>query len=523
MLDMVFGVMGAWNQGILGFGGLIMLAIGAVILADFFYVRLKGVRVDGEISAVRVKGYRDISASDPAAVERKEALEPRKTGTGKSENKASTLLLIVPIIFIGVACFIVFKYAHLNVVGLSANGEIVDIEKRTDSEGGTSKHAVVLYYTQRGERMRAEDSTALSVVKFRRGDDVKVLYDEAKPERFVIDNWQHNLLMPGILGGVGLFALLVMYASIPGMLGRRRKGPVLSDFSKEMYSAVFKYHAPDGQTYEVASDSSSNWLFNKEPGTKVRLLLKPYDYEAARRPSLFWVSFGTCFAAAGLVMLYYAFIVSDVTKYTFLVLSGVVAYGAYRFLKTREGKSREELKDSFRSKQKERKRGRKIGQTLTEDEFKLRLQAYKRAMIFINLTVILMAAALGGGGYYWKLHNDAFRLTALQAEGRVESYVSSYSSSSESHMYYAMIAFETQDGEQIRFKDNAGSSHPMGKEGDVVKVLYQPRDPDEAKVARGTIEDLISMALMFVGGLMIWYVLKTTSQIRRLARKYNIR
>lgn len=520
MLDMFFGVMSAWNQGLLAFGGLIIFAIGAAILTDFLYVRIRGVRVKGEIAYVLVKGFKDIKRVSAASIDKGRKREKAKLT--KEEKSAATIILLVPLIFITVGLGISFKYAQLKYMGLQAQGQIVDIERRTDSEGGTSKHAIVRFDTQDGKQYRTEDKANMTIVKFRTGDDVSVLYHPENPYRFVIDDWKHNLMMPAIIFGVGFFVLIVMYTQTPRLFGRSGKGPCMADFNKEMYTSVFRYQAPDGQDYEVPSDSSSNWLFSKDPGTKLTLLLKPYDYAAVRRPSLVFGSLGAVLTVIGLFMLYHAFIVAEVTKYTLLFAGAIFGFGAFKLFKKNEGKSMAQLKKEFSVRKKEKKR-KKTGHQLTTDEFKLRLEVYKKGMWGTSLISLILAVSLCGGGFYWKQHNDAFRLTAERTQGQITNYTSSYSNSSERYMHYAMVEFKTLEGKMVKFRDKVGTSHPTKKEGTAVSVLYQPDDPHDARTARNTVEDFISAILMLIGALFFLYLIKTNIQIRRLARKYNIR
>jgi Protein of unknown function (DUF3592) len=50
-------------------------------------------------------------------------------------------------------------------------------------------------------------------------------------------------------------------------------------------------------------------------------------------------------------------------------------------------------------------------------------------------------------------------------------------------LYYPVVKFTTADGRTIEFRSSSGSSPPSHSEGDSVEVLYDPDDPQDARLS----------------------------------------
>lgn len=78
-----------------------------------------------------------------------------------------------------------------------------------------------------------------------------------------------------------------------------------------------------------------------------------------------------------------------------------------------------------------------------------------------------------------------FKANAAQAEGTVVRLQSEYSRDSEGrgrYMYYPIVQFGTEAGEDIEFRGSVGSSSPSYRRGERVTVLYFPQAPQDAKI-----------------------------------------
>lgn len=510
MFDAIFNIMTAWNQVLMGGGGLLMFLIGAAIIGDFIYVRIKGARVDAIISGIAAEGYKD----------KRPFSQNRKLKNASDQNL--WVGVIVAAVFILVGLGVGFKYVHLSLVGEDGSAKIREIRAVSGSEGGTSDYVTVIFQAGDQEYI-AYDSYPISLKKYKRGDDVNILFDKNRPTRFVINDPVHSLFLPAVITSIGLFIMLVLYMNDPRRFGYKGKGYTGADFHGEMYSAIYKYQAPDGESYEVTDGSSASYLSGSMPGQEVKLILKPNDYGDARRPSLIWLVLGLIFAVPGAIMLYSAFITMDINRYTFLILIPLLIYAGIKMY--RNGKSVKDW-EKFKAEQRKKmkkKRPRKIkGHILTEDQIRMRLAAYKRTSFIGHGILLVFGVGLIAGGVYWKATNDEFLATAVMTSGHVTAVNSRYNSSSESYSHYATVGFEAQNGEFYEFQDNVGHSFPKYKGGEKMVVLYQPDNPEYAKVARGKTEDLILLAVLLAGLMACYAAVKSSINMRRAARRYNI-
>src|SRR5689334_1008095 len=74
-----------------------------------------------------------------------------------------------------------------------------------------------------------------------------------------------------------------------------------------MYTPVYRYTAPDGETHEAKSDTSSGWARGKATGRTVPLLISAHNPTAAReRNSYLFDIAGLVFIAPGLWLGYTA-------------------------------------------------------------------------------------------------------------------------------------------------------------------------------------------------------------------------
>lgn len=75
----------------------------------------------------------------------------------------------------------------------------------------------------------------------------------------------------------------------------------------------------------------------------------------------------------------------------------------------------------------------------------------------------------------------SFISRALEANGKVTDLERSRSSNS-STTYRPVVEFTTATGKRIEFVSSVGSSPPSHRVGEAVKVLYNPTDPESARI-----------------------------------------
>lgn len=110
--------------------------------------------------------------------------------------------------------------------------------------------------------------------------------------------------------------------------------------------------------------------------------------------------------------------------------------------------------------------------------------------------LIIGIAAMGGGGYFY-FKTNKFLDSAATTKGDVidivkeTKYRNSTNSSRRKHRssssrrktyYYPVVSFKTENGETIEFKSNSGSNPAKYEVGDKIEVMYNQKNPKDAKV-----------------------------------------
>jgi Protein of unknown function (DUF3592) len=95
--------------------------------------------------------------------------------------------------------------------------------------------------------------------------------------------------------------------------------------------------------------------------------------------------------------------------------------------------------------------------------------------LFAGIGLLLLAVAAVTTILTFRFVADSER-----ADGTVVDLRESYDPEDNTTSYYPVVRFETADGRQIRFESDASTSDDVG---DTVEVLYDPDDPEDAKLA----------------------------------------
>jgi hypothetical protein len=115
---------------------------------------------------------------------------------------------------------------------------------------------------------------------------------------------------------------------------------------------------------------------------------------------------------------------------------------------------------------------------------------YWAPRLFAGIGVLLLAVAAVTAFLTFR-----FVAGSDRADGTVVDLVESYDSEDDTTSYYPVVRFETADGRAVRFESGVSTSDDVG---DGVEVLYDPDDPDDAKLAG--FFNLWGLSLIF-GGL----------------------
>jgi len=128
----------------------------------------------------------------------------------------------------------------------------------------------------------------------------------------------------------------------------------------------------------------------------------------------------------------------------------------------------------------------------------------------------LLGLALIGTGHW--LAQDLYHLLAFgkTANGRITGYKRVYQPTDRMHVYYPKVAFTTHDGESVRFQDKVGSgaSTTGRRSGTTVTVIYNPKNPQQARIDRGWWNWAIPCGLLFFGALILFLSLRSYAEVK---------
>jgi hypothetical protein len=117
-------------------------------------------------------------------------------------------------------------------------------------------------------------------------------------------------------------------------------------------------------------------------------------------------------------------------------------------------------------------------------------------------------------------NTTSFIRRAVEADGRVTDLERSRSSSSSgsSTTYRPVVQFTTATGKQIEFVSSVGSSPPSHRVGEAVRVLYNPADPQSARI-KSFFQLWFGFLIVFVLGLVFTAVGLGMIVVRRRGRQ----
>lgn len=106
--------------------------------------------------------------------------------------------------------------------GVPAEGVVVDLIEKRDSDGSSTYSPEVEFQTPDGESHTYVSGTSSNPPSWDRGEKVTLRYDPGNPERVRLDGFMDNWFGPTILGGLGTVFSLVGFGIIVAAVRRRR-------------------------------------------------------------------------------------------------------------------------------------------------------------------------------------------------------------------------------------------------------------------------------------------------------------
>lgn len=120
------------------------------------------------------------------------------------------------------------------------------------------------------------------------------------------------------------------------------------------------------------------------------------------------------------------------------------------------------------------------------------------AQLIIGIVFTLVGFLLAAIALFIWLRTQSFLNTAQEAQGTVVQMV--YSHSSDGGGGYAPVfTFRTITGQEITASENLYSNPPQFKVGQTVTVLYDPENPNRARIKKGFNLYFVPVLLGFLG------------------------
>ncbi|AKM08082.1 DUF3592 domain-containing protein [Pelagerythrobacter marensis] len=117
--------------------------------------------------------------------------------------------LAVGLVFAAVGLWAWTEDRALSNGGARTTGTVMELERRYDSDNGSTFRPVVVFHDREGTRHQFVGNVGSSPPAYAPGETVSVIYDPAAPGRAIIDGFMDRHFVPLIFGGIGsVFAML---------------------------------------------------------------------------------------------------------------------------------------------------------------------------------------------------------------------------------------------------------------------------------------------------------------------------
>ena len=282
-----------------------------------------------------------------------------------------------------------------------------------------------------------------------------------------------------------------------------------------MYTPVYRYTLPDGQTHEARSDTSTGSTSGYETGRVVPLLISAHNPTEARQANSYLLEIiGAIFFVPGIWLGYTALTAYPITRMTWFMAAAMVIYLLERGRRILTPKGRRLTIEEW-------KRQHGLGQASMDlstvkpieqiaaatgsAQSHQQLQQKKWAPVVVGLVAIALVAI----GILQGVRIAQLETAGIRTHGDVVDLKEEYSSGNGgNYSYYPIVRYRTQAGADVEFKDSVGSNPPTHQAGDRVQVLYLATRPSGAIIDRGAFLNWAIPALLLAGSCFLaWLTL----------------
>jgi len=312
---------------------------------------------------------------------------------------------------------------------------------------------------------------------------------------------------------LGLGGLLLSSSLYWRIHAIRVTGTVVGVIEKAgMYTPVYRYTLPNGDTATAKSDTSSSSLAGEATGQTLPLLIAPHDPTQAREShSILLECIGILLIAPGVLFGYTALTSYPVTWMTWAMAAALLVYVGERGYRLLIPKGQ---RLSIAEWRKQRGLGSAIDMSQVkriEDILEAPQEQQKRKAQQINNKlaapiVAVFVLALFAAGIYQGRSIARLEAFGLRANGEVVR-IARQSSSAGHFSYYPIVRYRTEQNVIVEFKDSIGSNPPTYRPGDKVAVLYLADDPrGQAVIDRGAFWNWAIPALLLLGAALLGWL-----------------
>jgi len=296
-----------------------------------------------------------------------------------------------------------------------------------------------------------------------------------------------------MLGGIGLafFVDSLLFrrraqqkrARILGVIGKRQgKG------GQTTYWPVYEHMGNDGELIQTRASTSGS-LAGNLPGSFRDVLVDPDDpYDVRSLTPIGMIVGIVCLAAGAGLFAISNSVNENMGLVSLLAIAGVGVMAAKALVTGARDKpiSRGRLEQKWFDKRK-KKRIPDLSKILTREEHVAALRKLDSSRRkWLPFVALLGIGVLVFG--FWR-GRDLVVLQSIgsRADGTVVRIESESNPGSEASQpsYYSIVQFEAASGREVTFRDAIGSSHPIDKRGEIVRVIFDPADLERAIVDRG--------------------------------------